>query len=58
MHHSVRDASVISGLSDYEIREAINRGELKARRRGRRILIPDPWLNEFMRSLPTTGDAA
>lgn len=46
---SVKDAAVLTSFSEYEIRDAINKGELPAIRRGRRlaILVPDltAWLN-------------
>jgi excisionase family DNA binding protein len=36
---SVRDAAALTSISEYEIRAAINKGHLKARRLGRRLLI-------------------
>jgi excisionase family DNA binding protein len=48
---SVKDAADMTSLSQYEIRAAINKGELPAVRRGRRILIfpadIQAWLNGF-----------
>lgn len=50
---SVRDAALVTSLSEYEIRELVNAGTLPARRRGRRILIDYAALQEWYRSLPT-----
>lgn len=45
---SVKDAAALTSFSEYEIRDAINRGELPHLRRGRRyaILVSDltAWL--------------
>lgn len=55
---SVRDAAGLTSFSEYEIRTAINNGELIAIKRGRRIAIPVPNLQAWLDSLPKTGDAA
>lgn len=55
---SVRDAAAITGLSEYEIRKAINKGELPARRRGVRIVILRDDLSAWLRSLPLAAEAA
>ena len=56
--YSVRDAAILTSLSEWEIRDAINKEELAAVRRGRRILIPAENLAEWLRSLPKVGDVA
>ena len=55
---SVRDAAERTSFSEYEIRKAINEGELVAVKRGRRIAIPVGNLERWLGSLPTTNDAA
>jgi hypothetical protein len=49
---SVRDASELTSFSEYEIRTAVNKGELAAVKRGRRIAILLPDLNRWLESLP------
>jgi excisionase family DNA binding protein len=48
---SVRDASELTSLSEYEIRNAINKGELSARRVGRRLVILTDDLRSWLDSL-------
>ena len=55
---SVRDAAAMTSLSEYEIRNAVNKGELPAVRRGRRIVIFPADLTTWLKSLPKAGDAA
>jgi excisionase family DNA binding protein len=49
---SVRDAALATSLSEYEIRDLVNRGTIPARRNGRRILIDFNGLQTYIRSLP------
>ncbi|NYG05709.1 excisionase family DNA binding protein [Phycicoccus badiiscoriae] len=53
---SVKEASGLTGLSEYELRQAINRGELPAKRRGRRVLVPVDGLKTWIDSLPDYVD--
>lgn len=55
---SVRDAAALTSLSEWEIREAINKLELPARRRGRRLVILRSDLEAFIQGLPLVGDAS
>lgn len=55
---SVAQAAADSSFSEYEIRKAINAGELIAIKRGVRIAIPVPNLQAWLDALPKTGDAA
>jgi len=47
---SVKEASQITSISDKEIRDAVNRGDIPARRIGRRIAIDYPGLVEWFHS--------
>lgn len=49
---SVRDAAVMTSLSEWEIREAVANEEIPARRRGRRIIIDRAALVEWFESQP------
>jgi hypothetical protein len=49
---SVHDASVLTSFSEYEIRKAVNKGELVAMKRGRRIAILVTELTNWLESLP------
>ena len=54
---SVRDAAVKTGVSEYEIRNAINFGDLSAKRIGQRLIIPTAALAAWIQTLedfPTT----
>jgi excisionase family DNA binding protein len=55
---SVRDAAQDTSLSEYEIRQAINKGELPAVKRGRRIVILRDDLHSWLRTLPRVADAS
>jgi excisionase family DNA binding protein len=55
---SVRQASLLTSLSEWDIRELVNKGEIQARRRGRRILIDHAALVTWFRSLPTVTEQA
>lgn len=50
---SIPDAIKASGLSRTSIYEALKRGDLSARKAGRRTLIPFDDLQAFLASLPT-----
>lgn len=53
---TVKDAATLTGLSEWEIRKAINELEIPTRKRGRRLSIEYPALVEWHRSLPLVGD--
>ena len=53
---SVREAALVTSLSEYEIRELVNNGTIPARRHGRRILIDYAALVEWFRSRPLVVD--
>lgn len=55
---SVRDAASLTSFSEYEIRNAINKNELPAIRRGRRLAILTTDLELWLKALPKAGDAA
>lgn len=55
---SVRDAAALTSLSEYEVRNAINKGELQARRVGRRLVILVADLNAWLESLPRASAAS
>lgn len=55
---SVREAAAITSLSEYEIRKAVNAGELEAVRRGVRIVIPVSNLDAWIKALPKVVDDA
>ena len=55
---SVRDASALTSLSEYEIRAAINKGELPAVRRGRRILIFPADIQAWLKGFTSATDDA
>jgi excisionase family DNA binding protein len=50
---SIPDAVKLSGCSRSAIYEALKRGELTARKAGRRTLIPFADLEAYLASLPT-----
>lgn len=54
--YSVTEASAATGMTEKEIREHVKAGRLPAARRsGRRILITDRALREFLAACETTG---
>lgn len=53
---NVRDAALLTSFSEYEIRKAINEGELVAVKRGVRLAIPVENLTAWLKSLPKTND--
>jgi excisionase family DNA binding protein len=53
---SVRDAALLTSLSEYEIRALVNAGTIPARRSGRRILIDYAGLQSYIKSLPAVVD--
>lgn len=55
---SVRDAALLTSLSEWEMRNLVNSGVIPARRSGRRILIEYPALMAWFRSLPTVTEVA
>lgn len=58
LSHSVRDAAVLTSISEWEIRQAINKGALPARRLGRRLLILSSDLQAWLEAMPRVGDAS
>jgi excisionase family DNA binding protein len=50
--HTINDACEALGIGRTALYEAINAGELVARKRGSRTLIHDNDLNQFAESLP------
>lgn len=55
---SVRSAAELSSLSEWEIRDAINKGEIPAVRRGRRIVIDYAGFEAWLRSQPPVVESA
>ena len=55
---SVREAAATTSFSEYEIRNAINSGQLPAVRLGRRIAILTTDLKAWLEALPKVGDVA
>ena len=49
---SVHDAAALTSLSEFEIRNAVSKGELVAHRHDKRILIRTPDLTRWVESLP------
>jgi excisionase family DNA binding protein len=56
--HSVDSACEAADVGRTSIYEAIRAGELKARKLGRRTIILDDDLREWLASLPSFGEAA
>ena len=54
--HSLDDAAASSGLSKSDLRRAINSGQLRAVKRGRRTLVLD--LHRFLEALPAVQPKA
>lgn len=50
---TIPDAVRLSGCSRSALYEALNRGDLSARKAGRRTLIPFAELEAYLASLPT-----
>ena len=48
---SVRDVAALTSLSEYEIRNAINKGDLPARKVGRRLVILTDDLRAWLEAL-------
>lgn len=55
---SVRDAALLTSLGEKEIRDAVNAGEIKAFRRGTRIIIDYDALVGWVRSHPPVAESA
>jgi excisionase family DNA binding protein len=55
---SVATAVAMTSFSDFTIRDAINRGELPAVRKGRRIAIRVGDLERWIDTLPAVTDAS
>jgi hypothetical protein len=55
---TVKDAATLTGLSEWEIRKAINELEIPTRKRGRRLSIEYPALVEWFHALPSVADNA
>lgn len=56
--YSREDAARAAGLSEDEIDRAVRTGQLKAKKRGRRVLIPADALRTFIDDLPDWEPAA
>lgn len=52
---SVVDGSAYTGLSQHQIRQMIVRGEIQARKAGRRVLIERAELDRWLDAQPTIG---
>ena len=48
--YSIRDTARKVGVSSYTIREAIKKGELQAKRLGRRVIVPMWAIEAFLRA--------
>ena len=55
---SVRDAALMTSLSEYDIRQRVNSGEIPARRVGKRILIDHAALVAWYQAQPAVTDVA
>jgi excisionase family DNA binding protein len=55
---SVVDASAYIGLSVHQIRQMIAKGELQARKSGRRVLVERAELDRWADAQPVTGRTA
>lgn len=55
---TVKSAAALTGLSEWEIRKAINDLEIPTVRRGRRLSIEYAALVEWFHSLPKVGEAS
>lgn len=55
---SVVDASAYIGLSAHQIRQMIAKGELQARKAGRRVLVERAELDRWADAQPVTGRTA
>lgn len=53
---TVKSAAALTGLSEWEIRKAINDEEIPARRRGRRLSIEYASLVDWFHALPKVGE--
>lgn len=53
--YSIEDAVVVSGIGRTALYEAINSGELPARKRGRSTIILADDLADYLRALPRIG---
>ena len=53
---SVRDAAALTSLGEKYVRDAVNSGEIPARRRGTRIVIDYDTLVDWYRGLPPVVD--
>jgi excisionase family DNA binding protein len=56
--YSIPDAARRAGLSSSNVRLVIQRGELKARKMGRRVLILDEDLRAWLAALPSASREA
>ena len=55
--YTVRDLAIFLGLSEDSIRSRIKRKQIKAKKLGRRILIPRSEVERLIGSLKDWGDA-
>ena len=53
--HTITDATKISGVGRTMLYEAIGRGDIEARKAGKRTLIPAESLRAFVAGLPKAG---
>lgn len=58
INFTIADAVKVSGMSRSVLYESLKRGDLKARKAGRRTLIPAAELNRFLEKLPEYQAAA
>ena len=54
---SVRDAAALTSLSEFEVRKAINSGDLTARKVGRRLVILTEDLRKWLDALELARSA-
>ncbi len=55
--YTIQELSILLGLSDNSIRMRIKRGQLKAKKLGKRVLIPKSEVDKLINSLQEWGNA-